>query len=80
MSRKETIGIRFELELLKPEILLKEHGIDHTITVFGSTRFVSREHALDMEKKATTPEALALAKKALYIASTMNPPKSLVHW
>ena len=65
LSRRETIGIRFELELLKPEILLKEHGIDHTITVFGSTRFVSREHALDMEKKATTPEALALAKKAL---------------
>ena len=39
LSRRETIGIRFELELLKPEILLNEHGIEHTITVFGSTRF-----------------------------------------
>ena len=65
LARRETIGIRFELELLKPEILLNEHGIDHTITVFGSTRFVSYEHALDMEAKASSPEALQIAKKAV---------------
>ena len=65
LSRRETIGIRFELELLKPEILLNEHGIDHTITVFGSTRFVSYEQALDIEAKASSPEALEIAKKAV---------------
>ena len=65
LARRETIGIRFELELLKPEILLNEHGIEHTITVFGSTRFVSYDHALDMEAKATTPEALEIANKAV---------------
>lgn len=65
LARRETIGIRFELELLKPEILLNEHGIDHTITVFGSTRFVSYEHALDMEAKASSPEALLIARKAV---------------
>ena len=65
LSRRETIGIRFELELLKPEILLKEHGIDHTITVFGSTRFVSREHAEVFIKDAKTPTELESAKKAL---------------
>ena len=65
LARRETIGIRFELELLKPEILLNEHGIENTITVFGSTRFVSYDHALDMEAKATTPEALEIAKKAV---------------
>jgi len=65
LSRRETIGIRFELELLKPEILLKEHGIDHTITVFGSTRFVSREHASELEQNAKTPQELAAAKKAM---------------
>lgn len=65
LARRETIGIRFELELLKPEILLHEHGIEHTITVFGSTRFVSYEQALDMEAKASTPQELAIAKKAL---------------
>ena len=65
LARRETIGIRFELELLKPEILLNEYGIEHTITVFGSTRFVSYDHALDMEAKATSPEALEIAKKAV---------------
>lgn len=65
LARRETIGIRFELELLKPEILLNEHGINHTITVFGSTRFVSYDHALDMEAKAASPEALEIAKKAV---------------
>ena len=65
LSRRETIGIRFELELLKPEILLNEHGIEHTITVFGSTRFVSYERALDLEAKAVTPEEMEEAKKAL---------------
>lgn len=65
LARRETIGIRFELELLKPEILLSEHGIDHTITVFGSTRFVSHEKALEMEKGAQTADEKAKANKAL---------------
>lgn len=65
LARRETMGIRFELELLKPEALLKEHGIDHTITVFGSTRFVSHQHVLDLEKNAKTPEEVAAAKKAI---------------
>jgi len=65
LSRRETIGIRFELELLKPEILLKERGIEHTITVFGSTRFVSHEQALNLEEKAKTPQEIEAAKKAI---------------
>jgi uncharacterized protein (TIGR00730 family) len=65
LSRRETIGIRFELELLKPEILLKEQGIEHTITVFGSTRFVSQQHALELEKSAKTEQEKAQAKQAM---------------
>lgn len=65
LARRETLGLRFQLELLKPEILLDEHGIDHTITVFGSTRFVSCQTAYEMEEKATTPVELAQAKRAL---------------
>ena len=65
LDRRETMGIRFELELLKPEVLLKEQGIEHTITVFGSTRFVSHAQALEIEKNAKTPEEIALANKAL---------------
>lgn len=65
LARRETMGIRFELELLKPEVLLKEQGIEHTITVFGSTRFVSHEQALKLKNNAKTPEEIALANKAL---------------
>ena len=65
LSRRDTIGIRFELELLKPEILLKEHGIEHTITVFGSTRFVSHAEAFALKEKAKTPAEIAIAGKAL---------------
>lgn len=65
LARRETMGIRFELELLKPEVLLKEHGIEHTITVFGSTRFVSYAKALELKENAKTPEEIAAANKAL---------------
>ena len=65
LARRETLGLRFQLELLKPEILLHERGIEHTITVFGSTRFVSCEKAQELEENAKSPEAVAEAKQAL---------------
>ncbi|MBU3575407.1 LOG family protein [Polynucleobacter sp. UK-Mo-2m-Kol15] len=65
LARRETLGLRFQLELLKPDILLHEHGIEHTITVFGSTRFISCDKAQELEKNANTPEAIAQAKQAL---------------
>jgi uncharacterized protein (TIGR00730 family) len=65
LTRRETLGLRFQLELLKPDILLHEHGVEHTITVFGSTRFVSGDFAREMEANAKSPEAIADAKKAL---------------
>jgi len=65
LARRETLGLRFQLELLKPDILLHEHGIEHTITVFGSTRFIDCEKAQELEKNANTPEAIAQAKQAL---------------
>lgn len=66
LARRETLGLRFQLELLKPEILLHEHGIEHTITVFGSTRFNSCEKAQELDKSANTPESIAQAKQALH--------------
>lgn len=65
LARRETMGIRFQLELLKPEVLLKEQGIDHTITVFGSTRFVCEAEALALKEKAKTSDEIAAANKAL---------------
>jgi hypothetical protein len=39
MLRRETRGIRFQLELLKPDLGQQAHGIENTIVVFGSARF-----------------------------------------
>ena len=47
LLRPETRGIRFELEMLKPELELTRQGIAHTIVVFGSARFVSPEVAAE---------------------------------
>lgn len=40
LSRGATRGLRLQLDYLKPELLLAQHGIDHTVVVFGSTRIV----------------------------------------
>jgi len=34
----ETRGVRLQIDYLKPEILLRQHDIRHTIVVFGGTR------------------------------------------
>jgi uncharacterized protein (TIGR00730 family) len=34
----ETRGARLELDYLKPEVFMRQHGIEQTIVVFGSTR------------------------------------------
>ena len=45
LARSEVRGVRFQLELLKPDLILRENQIDHTIVVFGSARFVSAQDA-----------------------------------
>jgi hypothetical protein len=38
LARDEARGVRLQLEYLKPETLLTEHGIRDTVVMFGSTR------------------------------------------
>jgi len=38
LSQDDTRGLRLHVDYLKPELLLREHGIRHTIVVFGGTR------------------------------------------
>ena len=40
LDSDDTRGVRLQLDYLKPERLLLEHGVQHTIVVFGSTRIV----------------------------------------
>jgi len=53
LLRDELRPIRLQLELLKPELILKEHEIDSTIVIFGSTRIpepkVAQEHFKEAE-------------------------------
>lgn len=38
LNLNETRGVRLQIDYQKPELLLKQHNIQHTIVVFGSTR------------------------------------------
>ena len=38
LNLDETRGVRLQIDYQKPEFLLQQHGIAHTIVVFGSTR------------------------------------------
>ena len=45
LLRRETRGIRFQLEMLKPDLGQESQGIESTVVVFGSARFPSPETA-----------------------------------
>ncbi|MTJ81908.1 MAG: TIGR00730 family Rossman fold protein [Telmatospirillum sp.] len=45
LLRDDLRPVRFQLELMKPELLLKEQGIRSTIAVFGSARIADQETA-----------------------------------
>lgn len=45
MLRREMRGVRLEMEMLKPDLVQQAMGIEHTVVVFGSARFVSEETA-----------------------------------
>lgn len=57
LASQETRGLRLQLEYLKAELLLQEHGVTDAIVVFGSTRLV--EPAIARERLAQAVEAAA---------------------
>lgn len=76
LLRDEARPVRLQLELLKPELLLQEQGIDSTIAVFGSARLtepataearlrevekLAREHPSD----TNLARAVAVARRTL---------------
>jgi len=66
LLRRETRGIRFQLELLKPDLAQQTLGVANTIVVFGSARFCDPEEAqrrLDAARASGDTQALALAKR-----------------
>ncbi len=45
LTREELRPVRLQLELLKPEMVQQEHGIEATVVVFGGSRIPEREEA-----------------------------------
>jgi hypothetical protein len=52
LVKDELRPIRLQLELLKPELILKEHGIERTIIIFGSARLPESRIAQDQLAEA----------------------------
>ena len=68
MLRRDTRGIRIQLEMLKPDVDQADLGINNTVVVFGSARFASPETAqkdmLNAQASGDT-QAIALAQRHL---------------
>ncbi len=68
LLRRETRGIRLQLEMLKPDLAQQELGIDNTIVVFGSARFRERSEAqaqLEQARAEGDSEAIRRAEALL---------------
>jgi uncharacterized protein (TIGR00730 family) len=66
LLRRETRAIRLQIEMLKPELDQQALGIDNTIVVFGSARFLPPEAAqaqLEQARLSENKQALALAER-----------------
>jgi uncharacterized protein (TIGR00730 family) len=68
LLRRETRGIRFQLELLKPDLEQQAHGIENTIVVFGSARFRSQEEADALLQAAAAGGDAAVIRRARALA------------
>jgi uncharacterized protein (TIGR00730 family) len=67
LLRRETRGMRFQLEMLKPDLAQQDLGIENTIVVFGSARFRDgTESAEQLVRAERSGEPLDIARaKAL---------------
>jgi len=52
LMRRETRGMRMQLEMLKPDLDQSEQGVENTVVVFGSARFLSPAAAEQALKEA----------------------------
>jgi uncharacterized protein (TIGR00730 family) len=65
LLREELRPVRFQLELLKTEMLMEEAQIGSTLVVYGSARIPSPEHCEAVRKTATTPERKAVVERLI---------------
>lgn len=63
LLREELRPVRFQLELLKADMLLDEAGIGSTLVMYGSARIPSPDHVEGLLAAATSPERKAVAER-----------------
>ena len=63
LLREDLRPVRFQLELLKPELLLNEAKIGSTMVFYGSARIPSPETADALIEAATNDEQRAIAER-----------------
>jgi uncharacterized protein (TIGR00730 family) len=82
LLRRETRGMRIQMEMLKPDLAQIEHGIEHTVVIFGSARFRSEEasHLQLMQARASGDEkAIATAEILVRNARYYEQSRALAH-
>ena len=79
LTRRETRGMRMQLEMLKPELGQAAHGVENTIVVFGSARFCDPDQAAAKLASAQTSgdtaallQAQRLVRNAPYYAAARS--------
>jgi uncharacterized protein (TIGR00730 family) len=71
LLREELRPVRMQLELLKPELVQDEQGVESTIVIFGSARIQAPERAAQRLAEAEASDdaqALARARQALELS------------
>jgi uncharacterized protein (TIGR00730 family) len=72
LTREELRGVRLMLELTKPELIMQEHEIEHTVVIYGSARTPSPEMMRKAEDEVcalreSRPDAPELEKKQYWL-------------
>ncbi|HEX8056060.1 MAG TPA: TIGR00730 family Rossman fold protein [Novosphingobium sp.] len=79
LLREELRPVRFQLELLKTEMLLEEANIGSTLVVYGSARIPSPEHCEAVRATATTPERTKVVDRLIAKSKYYEEARKLGH-
>jgi uncharacterized protein (TIGR00730 family) len=79
MLRDELRPVRFQLELLKPEMLLEEAKIGSTLVVYGSARIPAPEQCDALLAAAQTPQKRKVAERLVAKAKYYEEARKLAH-
>lgn len=82
LLRRETRGLRMQMEMLKPDLAQIARGIEHTVVVFGSARFRSEEEshrALILARAAGNAQQIAKAEVLVRNARYYEQSRALAH-